>query len=186
MALPTIAPVNTPAATPTPTAQPPQQRASAGGAANKETVIDVTAASASKVLFMVVSYVSRLEPTAWPPPEINLVSKSEQFRAAFGLQAGVQLAVNARQIRAVVTSPTLCPFMEDSYQHLLLGPGPQSRGFSSGKADRLGAPTRRLKAGRGLDPRTLLRGNGGPLARRDRIVSLRRESDNAHERFATI
>src|SRR5262245_21143244 len=132
MALPTIAPVNTPAATPTPTAQPPQQRASAGGAANRETVIDVTAASASKVLFMVVSYVSRLEPTApvAPRPKINLVSESEQFRAAFGLQAGVQLAVNARQIRAVVTSPTLCPIMEDSYQHLLLSPGPQSRGFS--------------------------------------------------------
>jgi len=54
MALPTIAPVTTPAATPTPTAQP-QQRASAGGAANRETVIDVAAASESKVLFMVVS-----------------------------------------------------------------------------------------------------------------------------------
>src|SRR5262249_41430164 len=35
MALPTIAPVTTPAATPTPTAQP-QQRASAGGAANRQ------------------------------------------------------------------------------------------------------------------------------------------------------
>jgi hypothetical protein len=54
MALPTIAPVTTPAATPTPTAQP-QQRASAGGATNREIVIDVAAASESKVLFMVVS-----------------------------------------------------------------------------------------------------------------------------------
>jgi hypothetical protein len=58
MALPTITPVTTPvtalAAAPAPTAQPPQ-RASAGGAAKTETVIDVAAASASKVLLMVVS-----------------------------------------------------------------------------------------------------------------------------------
>jgi hypothetical protein len=70
MALPTTAPATTPAATPTPTAQP-QQRASAGGAANRETAIDVAAASVRKVLFIVVvSCISRLSrPSPGRPPE---------------------------------------------------------------------------------------------------------------------
>src|SRR6185369_7446608 len=68
MALPTTAPAMTPAATPTPTAHP-QHRASAGGAADKAIAMVVAAPSASKVLRIVVSCTSRLEPTipAGPP-----------------------------------------------------------------------------------------------------------------------
>jgi hypothetical protein len=71
MALPTITPVTTPvttlAAAPAPTAQPPQ-RASAGGAAKTETVIDVAAVSASKVFAhgRILHISVELGPVSWP------------------------------------------------------------------------------------------------------------------------
>jgi len=77
MALPTIKPVATLAATPAPTTQP-LQRASAGDAAKTETVIDVAAASASKVLLMVVSaYLGWADHPRWPRPQMNLASEFE-------------------------------------------------------------------------------------------------------------
>src|SRR5262245_20950247 len=92
MALPTIAPVTTPAATPTPTAHP-QQRASAGGAANRETVIDVAAVTASKVFFMVVSCISRRSrpPPVAPRPKINSFPNSDNFGRPLGHQRAMTL-----------------------------------------------------------------------------------------------
>jgi hypothetical protein len=70
MALPRIAPVTTPAMTLAPAVQP-EQRASAGAAAKRKTVIDVAAASASKVLLMVVSCISRLSRPSSTPESVK-------------------------------------------------------------------------------------------------------------------